>query len=428
MTNLITACCILAFLAYASAACVSPESPATLIPTPMPTPAPTPTSAPTPTPAELPTAVAPTEGQTSSIVSPRHGAPLGTDNGGEYFAGRLVTSNGCLRAEAPSRDATKPSLSLLLIWPEAFNLEAESGLVRIMDGQDRVIGRTGDYVRVSRASISYQQTFEEERIVGLSEDCEEPYFLVGDEVTAFDPRNEATELRLSEPDVLFLRKETVMGFPTLPQALGLGELVLDGQCLRLDGSTTIVWPAGFKPHVHRGVVQVRNGADRVIATVGDEIAAGGGYYDLESGPCSGPVFSANQIKVLPDAEVYFPTQGETLTTAQETERFKGELALDGKCLVIYSALRVRDRALMPVDPLLIWPREFSIGLDGERVKIIDATERVVAQVGDKVEFTAFELTDQQAVEHGELDKISPACLGPYWAVDQDFNMSASQVP
>ena len=312
--------------------------------------------------------------------------------------------------------------------PAGLRTRRNPAPVRIVDDRGRIAARVGDHVRLSRATMAYQQALEEERIMGLSEHCEEPYFLVGDEVSVFDPKNEATELRLSEPEVVLLRRETVMGFPALPLALGIGELVLEDQCLSLDGLTTIVWPAGFTPHVHQEAVQVRNGAGRVIATVGDEIAAGGGYHNLDSGPCSGPVFSGNQIKVLPDAEVYFPTQGETLTTAQETERFKGELALEGKCLVIYSALRVRDRALMPVDPLLIWPREFSIGLDGERVKIIDATERVVAQVGDKVEFTAFELTDQQAVEHGELDKISPACLGPYWAVDQDFNMSASQVP
>ena len=37
----------------------------------------------------------------------------------------------------------------------------------------------------------------------MSEDCEGPYFMVGDEVTAFDPENESTELRLSDPDVFF---------------------------------------------------------------------------------------------------------------------------------------------------------------------------------------------------------------------------------
>ena len=243
----------------------------------------------------------PKDGQASSIAFPRHDAPLGTDRGGEYFAGQLVISEGCLRAEAPSYDANNPRSSRLLIWPGAFTLEAESGSVRIVDGLGRIAAHVGDHVRLSRAAVTYQEAMDEGLVEGLSEDCAEPHLLVGDEVTVFDPKNEATELRLSDPDVLFLRQKTVMGFPSLPQALGMGELVLDGQCLRLgDSSTTIIWPAGFTLHSDRGVVHVRNGSGRVIATVGDEIAAGGGYRSLDSGACSGKMFSANQIEVLPD--------------------------------------------------------------------------------------------------------------------------------
>ena len=50
----------------------------------------------------------------------------------------------------------------------------------------------------------------------------------------FDPGNEATELRLSDPDVLLLRQKTVMvAERSFPLAAGVGELVLDGPCLRL---------------------------------------------------------------------------------------------------------------------------------------------------------------------------------------------------
>ena len=371
---------------------------------------------------------APIEDPTSSIVFPRHDAPLGTDNGGEYFAGQLVVSNGCLQAEAPSYDATNPRLSRLPIWPGTFTLEAEPGSVRIIDGSGRIAAHVGDHVRLSRATMDYRQAVDQGRVNGLSEDCAGPYFLVGDEVTAFDPGNEATELRLSEPEVVLLRRETVLGFPVLPQALGIGQLVLEDQCLRLDKSTTIVWPAGFTPHVHHGAVQVRNGSGQVIATVGDEIAAGGAYHSLESGACSGPVFSANQIKVLPDVEVYFPRQDGTMTAHQQAERFAGELVLEGKCLQSRSTLRVRDRALMPVDPLLIWPGTFSVSMDDGYVGILDSTGRLVARVGDEVQFSAIDLTHQQAMEHGGLEEISPACSGPYWAVGEDFSVLVDQAP
>ena len=211
------------------------------------------------------------------------------------------------------------------------------------------------------------------------------------------------------------------------EAEGIGELVLDGQCLRLgDSSTTIIWPAGFTPHVHRGVVHVRNGAGRIIATVEDEIAAAGGYSSLDGGDCSGPVFILNRIKVLPDVEVYFPKQDGTLTTNQETERFVGDLILDGKCLKVDSALRVRDRSYVPVRPLLIWPSTFSLSVDDGGVGIVDATGRVVARVGDEVQFSAFDLSFQQAMEHGGLDKISPACAAPSWAVGEEFTAPAPE--
>ena len=372
---------------------------------------------------------APTGGQASSMVFPQHDAPLGTDRGGEYFAGRLVLSNGCLRAEVPSNDATEPRPSWLLIWPGAFTLESESGSVRIVDGLGGIAAHVGDHVRLSRAAVTYQQAIDQGLVEGLSEDCAEPYFLVGDEVTAFDPKKEATELRLSDPDVLFLREKTVIASSRgLKQALGIGELVLDGQCLRLGGSTTIIWPAGFTPHVHRGVVHVRNGAGRVIATVGDEIAAGGGYRSLDSGACSGEVFNANQIKVLPDVEVYFPKQDGTLVADQETERFAGELVVDGKCLKVDSPLRVRDRAYMPISPLLIWPSAFSLSVEDGDVGIVDATGRVVARIGDEVQFSAFDLSYQQAIEHGGLEEISPACSAPYWAVGEEFTASAPEAP
>ena len=362
------------------------------------------------------------------IVFPRHDAPLGTDRGGEYFAGKLVVSKGCLRAEAPSYDANDPRSSWLLIWPAAFTLESESGSVRIVDGLGQVTAQVGDHVRLSRAEVSYQQAVEQGLVDDLVEDCAEPYLMVGDEVTVFDPRNEATELRLSDPDALFLRKKTTMGFPSLMEAAGFGELVLNGQCLRLGESTTIVWPAGFTPHVHQGVVQVRNGAGRVIATVGDEIAAGGGYSSLDDAVCSGEVFALNQIKVLPDVEAYFPRQDGTLTMEQEAERFAGELFLDGKCLKIDNPLRIRDRVYWPISLLLVWPSSFSLNVDDGDVGIVDAAGRIVARVGDEVQFSGLSLSYQQATEHGGLEDILPACWGAYWAVGEDFTASVHEAP
>ena len=355
------------------------------------------------------------------VTFPQHGYPPGTDRGGEYFAGQLVLREGCLRVEIPSDDTTIPASSRLVIWPSSFAFEEAPRTVRIIDGLGRTAAQVGDHIRLSRATVTSEEAKRRELVTGLSERCPEPYFLVGDEVTVFDPKDEATELRLSDPVVLFLRQKTVIAAGRVfKQAEGVGELILDGQCLRLKDSATIVWPAGFTPHIEGGVVHVRNGAGQTIARVGDEIAGSGGYSKSEHGECPGEVFRVHHVKVLPDVEVYFPKQDGTLATDQETERFAGELVLDGKCLKVDSPLRVRDRAYMPISPLLIWPSTFSLSVDGGDVGIVGATEHVVARIGDEVQFSAFDLSYQQAMEHGGLEKITPACTGSLWAVEEDF--------
>ena len=355
------------------------------------------------------------------MVFPRHDGSLGTDRGGEYFAGRLVLSEGCLRIEVPSNDVANPRPSWLLIWPSSFTLEEESGTVRIVDGLGETTARVGDHIRLSRAAVPYQQAKDRGMITGLSEHCEQPYFLMGDEFTVFDPKNEATELRLSDPDVLFLRQKTAASVNRVFLAAeGVGELVLDGPCLRLKGGSTMIWPAGFTPHVQDGVVHVRNGAGRTIARVGDEIAGGGGYYKSEYRECPGQVFRVYGLKVLPDVEIYFPIQDGTLATGRKHGSFTGELVLNGKCLGVDDAVRVSDGSEVLGPVLLIWPGTFELSTGDGAAKVLDSTGRVVARVGDEVQFGAFNLTYNQALEHGGLEDITPACFGPYWAVGEEF--------
>ncbi len=243
------------------------------------------------------------------VMFPQHDASLGTDIGAQYSAGQLVLSEGCLRVEIPA-DPTRgdnPALSRLLIWPTAFTLDTGHGDLRIIDGTGRVAAHIGDHVRFSGATISYQEARNRGLIRGMSGDCSGPYFLVGDELSAFDANNEPTELRLSNPDVLFPRQRTIIAsIRTRFNGRGIGDLVLEGHCLRLkssDGpSYLIIWPPGFTPHVDRGAVHVRNGGGRIIAQVGDRIAGGGLYGHAATGGCKAPSWRAHSIKVLPDVE------------------------------------------------------------------------------------------------------------------------------
>ncbi len=234
------------------------------------------------------------------VYFPQHEAPLGTDDGGSYWAGQLVLHDGCLGVEVPP-DVNGPGGTTTLIWPSGFAADVEGFNVRVVDGNGRVAAHVGDHIRLTSATISYNEALDRGLISGMSEDCAGPFSLVGDEVTAFDPENESTELRLSDPDVFFPRQRTVLATLRAQKlAEGGGELVLDGQCLRLDGRITVIWPAGFTPHVERGVVQVRNGAGVVIAQVGDKLSMGGGYFSRDDWECPGEVFSVHSIEIVPD--------------------------------------------------------------------------------------------------------------------------------
>ena len=369
------------------------------------------------------------DGQPSTLAFSRHNAPLGTDRGEQYTAGKLVLEEGCLRVEIPARGAS-PRMSRLVIWPSSFTFEEESGSIRIIDGLGRTAARVGDHIRLSRAAVTYQQARDQEFTAEGTGHCTQPSTWVGDEVTVFDPENEATELRLSDPDVLFLRQKTVMvAERSFMTARGVGELVLDGQCLRLKGEysiSTIIWPAGFTPHVVDGVVEVRNGAGRTIARAGDKIAGGGGYYKRGLGECPGEAFRVYGIKVLPDVDIYFPRQDGTLATGRVYERVIGELLVNGKCLGLDNAIHVRDGSDVLGPVLLIWPSTYKLRMTSGTGEIVDSTERVVARVGDRVQFSAFNITYEQAIEHGGLGEITPACSAPYWAVGEDLTPAASR--
>ena len=323
----------------------------------------------------------------TTVAFPRHGYPLGTDQGGDYFAGQLVLKEGRLLVEVPSNPNNAPWPARLAIWPSSFSLDVESGTVRVVDGQGRVAAQVGDYVRITRAGFTPEDYKYTGLIAGLPEDCPAGRTFVG-AVTVFDPKSEVTKLRLQSPEVLLLRQETGMAAERVfLTAEGVGELVLDGPCLRIKGrysDNTIIWPPGFAPHAENGVVQVRNGAGQVIARVGDKIAGGGGYFMSRYKECPGEAFHIHSIKVLPDALVYFPQRDEAIKMGQVVTPRTGELTLDGKCLVIRNILE----GDIPNDKLLFWPETYDLNVESRTVEVLDATGHVVARVGDEVQVNA----------------------------------------
>ena len=250
-------------------------------------------------------------GQASVDFFPQHDAQVPPDLGRESYVGKLVLKNGCLRAEAPPRGG-HDHRSRLIIWPRSFTLSTEGGSVHVVDPTGRIAARVGDHVRfnygISRAEAARNRSRYRELEKELPRGCPGPFMSVGDEVTAIIP-DEPTTLTLQLPDgeLYFRRQKTYLGQASSPMAEAVGKLFLDGECLRLkseysDRTHFISWPPGFTPHVHRGVVHVRNGGGRIIAQVGDRLFMGGGYGRVRGEKCAGPSFGANSIEVLSESE------------------------------------------------------------------------------------------------------------------------------
>ena len=137
--------------------------------------------------------------------------------------------------EVPS-GPTARGASRLVIWPSSFSLDGNSGAVRVVDGHGQVAARVGDHVRLSWADLTYEEAQRGELVAGMPQHCPPSRIFAGGDVSVFDPRDEATEIRLPDPEVLFLRQETVMSAERVfLAAAGVGELVVDGPCLRIKG-------------------------------------------------------------------------------------------------------------------------------------------------------------------------------------------------
>ena len=70
------------------------------------------------------------------VAFPQHDEQIPPDRGREFFAGKLVLKEGCLRAEAPPRSGYDHR-SRLIVWPRSFTLSTEDGSVRVVDATGR---------------------------------------------------------------------------------------------------------------------------------------------------------------------------------------------------------------------------------------------------------------------------------------------------
>ena len=238
---------------------------------------------------------------------PQHDERIPPDSGREFFAGKLVLKEGCLRVDAPPPDSSYPE-SLLVIWPRSFTLITEDGPVRVVDAVGRIAARVGDHVRFGGYPSGPQTVRLRELEKELRTSCPGSYLWAGDEVVAISLDGPTTlTLQLPDSDLHFPRQKTTLSKQESLLLGFSGELILDGRCLRVKADNgrikSIIWPPGFRPHYHRGVVHVRNEAGRIVAQVGDRLSMGGGSSSRGDEKCPGPSVGANSIEVLSESEL-----------------------------------------------------------------------------------------------------------------------------
>ena len=239
------------------------------------------------------------------------GAPMLPE--GSKF-GELIVVDGCLRLRRyphPNFPDQTP-VSLLLVWPENFTLSTKGDSIQIINGAGLIAARVGDDVRFSGHGVCAEgwcgitDIGEIDLLQPLPEGCPGPYWIVGEEVSAVGPE-EPIVVSIPGSTLFFPRQKSIKAFAVEHMtALTGGELILDGDCLRVGRMNdrypdpAIVWPAGFTLHIEDGVVQVRDGAGRTIARVGDEIYMGGGevsaeFRGLDPERCPGKYWIAGSV-------------------------------------------------------------------------------------------------------------------------------------
>ncbi len=242
-------------------------------------------------------------------------------SGGLTWFGKLIVAGGCLRVTYPS--SNNPQSSALVVWPSNFTLSVKGNSVQIIDGAGLIAARVGDDVSYSGygtkdiGNIALQQP--------LPAGCPGPYRIVGDRFRAVGS-DEPTVVSIPGSTLFFPRQKSIRtAGGVLMDALKGGELILDGDCLRVGAlpyrnrknnpNPTVVWPAGFTPHIEDGVVHIRDGAGRTIARVGDEIYMGGGGAGInhkvtDSARCPGKYWIAHNVRHPSKFEVIVENRSE----------------------------------------------------------------------------------------------------------------------
>ena len=268
-----------------------------------------------------------------------HEETLATDEyGNGYIFGTVVVTDGCLRLDASSENFRH--YTMLLVWPPGYTLGKDAEGLYIEDSEGRAALRPGDDARFTGTfpgekyrDVFYRIDEEAERQEPqwvkagrkqqiaewrekierpwqerLGTGCSGPFLLIGDDATAVSPKE--VDSHVVPGPIFFPVSGHLRGFTESMAARAEGQLMLDGECLRV-GDSLAIWPPGFKLHIGDDQVEVLNGGGKTIARVGDHLRIGGGWpgtTPFQDNPtCLGPFLQVGTVKVLPPDLTSTPT-------------------------------------------------------------------------------------------------------------------------
>ena len=209
----------------------------------------------------------------------------------EHIRGRLQVSGGCVYI----RNGTIP------VWPSDFSVRVEDDVVQVLDESGNVAAVDGREAVLAGYEVRADGPEGGEISATLPLTCPPGNFwIVGDEVGDLKVQAGRLIVPLDGSSLIFPRQSP--GFWRDDLSISTeGELVHDGDCLRVDDAERhmIVWPPLSTPHMHNGAVEVRDGDGLPLARVGDRLEMRGFSSELMrphyEDRCPGPYWIVGRV-------------------------------------------------------------------------------------------------------------------------------------
>jgi hypothetical protein len=247
--------------------------------------------------------------------------------------------------------------------------------------------------------------------------------------------------------VAFPRQFPVEGERVTMAAEMIGDLVLEGGCLRVDsiygeGSSLPIWPAEYSLQSEGDYLMVLDETGKVVAREGEEVYMSGGQGSIGAVPacvqdqmpadCTGPFWVVgDQVRsnLKRDSDLF---SLKAISSADRTLLFLNKKSILDEWttddttirgnLILYNSERCLRLATdsNPGGHVLIWPADFNAQIGGNGIEILDGSGMVVAQEGEVVQLRGGEIPvdwDQDSYR-ALLSDLPRDCHGPYWIVSE----------